>query len=67
MVGYSLDTASSNTVGPNVGGNSTVTVGGNPNIQSAIVSAASIFQNPLTLLLIGAVVLGGIWIWKGGR
>jgi hypothetical protein len=68
VAGYSWD--ATNTVGPNVGGNSSsggVTVGGNPNVQTAITSLSSLFQNPLTLALIVAAGLGALWIWKRGR
>lgn len=68
MTGYSWD--ATNTVGPNVGGNSSsggITVGGNPNVHAAISSLAQLAQNPFTLALLVAAVLGGLWIWKRGR
>lgn len=68
MAGYSWD--ATNTVGPNVGGNSSsggVTVGGNPNVQTAILSVSSILQNPITLALLAAAALGALWIWKRAR
>lgn len=67
-MGYRFDNSA--VVGPNVGGNSSsggINVGGNPNVQTAITSATSLLQNPLTLALLGVVVLGALWIWKGKR
>lgn len=67
-MGYRFDNTTA--VGPNVGGNSSsgnITVGGNPNVHAAIMSVQSLFQNPITLALIGAVALGALWIWKGKR
>jgi hypothetical protein len=68
-VGYSWS-ASGGNAGPNTGGNSgigSINVGGNPNVHAAITSVASLAQNPLTLALIAAGVLGALWIWKRGR
>ena len=68
--GYSLDTSSRVNTGPNVGGNSSsggVNVGGNPNVSTAIQSATSLLSHPLTLVIVGCVVVGVAYFYFKAR